>query len=181
MLGTYNNNENYTAIFDAGEGGNWSVRADDWNLESSTSVMYDRLGIEYSENGATFYNVSVPWLWKSVTSTSPWSVSPGERSNGYLWAGVPLTHEQSGGYDSHPQSFYPSTRYIRFTFFSDGSATRPGWDIDIKSSKYGTNGTPLYLDEANPGFVKDKANGVALARIMSPNNLEDDTVYALVL
>jgi hypothetical protein len=178
--GNYNNSELYSAAFDAGLGGTWLVRADNWSLETSYSSMYDRLGIEYSFDNTTFYNVSVPWLWKSATSSSPWSTSPGERANGYLWAGTPLTHEQTGGYDTHPQTFYPSSRYIRLTFVSDGSETRPGWDIDLKSTLYGSNGTPLFLDDENPGFLGDTPNGSALAQIMS-SNLEEDSVYALVL
>jgi hypothetical protein len=178
--GNYNNSELYSAAFDAGLGGTWLVRADSWSLETSYSSMYDRLGIEYSFDNTTFYNVSVPWLWKSATSSSPWSTSPGERANGYLWAGTPLTHEQTGGYESHPQEMNLSGRYIRFTFVSDGSETRPGWDINLVSTKYGSNGTPLYLDEEHSGFVRDKINGPALAQIMG-SDLDDDTVYALVL
>jgi hypothetical protein len=70
-------------------------------------------------------------------------------------------------------------RYIKFTFFSDGGATRPGWDIDLLSSQFSLIGKPLFLDLSTNGSVVDGGTGPVLASIVGTDDA-NNLVYARV-
>ena len=136
----YQNAENYWVVFDCGSGGAAISFQSTFIFEHSTYSMYDRLGIQTSDSniGATFTNVSVPWLQTSATTSPPWSASYGGSSwsssaskNGWV---LPLNAARArslGWDDVLDRSFTLSQRYVRFWFTSDSSVTKPGWVATI--------------------------------------------------
>ncbi len=185
--GNYNNGENYSVVFDAGEGADadWQITANDWNFETTDYSMYDRLGVQYAGSASgPWGNPLIPGLWESDNSVAPWSASVKTRGGpGYLWAETPSLTLARGNLPYHPYPYWINrARFIRFTFYSDGSATRPGWDINLLSNKYKAIGTNLYLDQNNPGFVSEyqPAAGAPLAQIIHSDD-SGDSIYVLVL
>ena len=73
--GDYTSNENYSITFDAQSGYTINISVNDIQFEHTTYRMYDRLGVQGSNDGVNFTNLSVQWLQKSATSTPTWSDS----------------------------------------------------------------------------------------------------------
>jgi hypothetical protein len=137
--GNYSSNENLTAVFDAGVGGTFSILFNSFSFEGTTSVQYDKLFIRSSSDGITFSEVDIRWCqsmadtnvlttsfagsqWDSISSNEGWVV-PRDVARAILLdfeEGVPAII---------------SSRYVQFQFYSDGSTTRPGWDIQISAIK----------------------------------------------
>ena len=188
----YSSSENYKITFDAQEGGNWNLTFNSFEFEHNNSSMYDRLGIETSDLGGVFTNVSIPWLQTSATSSTPWSTSFGgsrwdsaSSKNGYV---VPenTTRAILLGWNQQPVTI--NARYIRFTFYSDSSSTDPGWDITLVSSNHGAGnatvlpfGTPLYLDE--PGgadYDKVSTTGSNIIGYAASADSSGDNIYCYI-
>ena len=134
--GDYKSNENYTVIFDAGPSGAFSVLFDSFSFEHTNTQAYDKLIIRTS-NGVDYDEVAVRWM-QSMSSTAVTSASFDGSSwesisadNGWV---VPkdVARAISLGFDQSVATVF-STRYISFTFYSDGSTTKPGWSIRITS------------------------------------------------
>ena len=75
----YKNSENYWVVFDCGSGGAAISFQSNFIFEHSTYSMYDRLGIQSAPAnvGASFDNISVPWMQTSASTSPPWSTSFG--------------------------------------------------------------------------------------------------------
>jgi hypothetical protein len=180
LSGNYSASENYNVVFDAGSqsGSDWTITANDWTMESG----YDRLGVQYSASATgPWGNPIISGLWTSTTITAPWANSFSSTTQGNIWTATPSALYPSGG---HPYSHAINVaRFIRFTFFSDGSNQQPGWDITLLSNKYKAVGSPLYFDQNNPGFVTDNPTAdtnQAFATIAATDDA-GDTIYARVL
>ena len=161
--GNYTPNELYTIDFDMGSGFQAKLIFNTFEFEHATFAMYDRLGIQVSNDGTNWINISgIPWLNVSASGTPPYSQSYGGSSqsstssygtNGYI---LPQNIAQAQVYDGtaqFPYTFQTAFRYVRFNFLSDGSAQRAGWDITIEPN------TPYQqssVDNADPrvGWVK---------------------------
>jgi len=138
--GDYGSNQEYVYTFNNTSGNGFEIDVGNFSFEQFTSSQYDRLGILESDNGSTFYNVTVSWLQTSSNSTCPWSSSFGGTSwnstssyNGYIFpsnnsraTSSPLNWDGSNIIINKP--------YIKFCFFSDGSQEFPGWDLKIIAS-----------------------------------------------
>ena len=167
--GSYNSNENYSITFDAGAGYTVNATVNSFGFEHSTSQMYDRLGIQTSTDGVSYNNISVQWLQTSSTTTPPYSTSFGGGSwnstsskNGWILPKDTTRAILLGGVPSNtfPALINLGTRYVRFYFFSDGSAQDDGWDITLApntpypaSAVSVAEGTTLYLDSVNKSKV----------------------------
>ena len=161
--GDYSPNQLYTIDFDVGSGFQAKLVFNSFEFEHATFAMYDRLGIQVSNDGSTWTNFSgIPWMNTSNTSTPPYSTSYGGLSqssnnsfgtNGYI---LPQNEGRAIIYDgtaTFPYTFQTSFRYIRFNFISDGSSQADGWDITIQpNTPYQT----AVVDNADPrvGWVK---------------------------
>jgi len=165
VAGTYQPNENYSITFDAGSGYTVNLTINSFGFEHTTSRMYDRLGIQTSTDGVSFNNISVQYLQTSANTTPPYSTSFGGASwnstasyNGWI---LPKDEPRAILLGGVPSNTFPAllplgTRYVRFYFFSDGSAQDDGWNITIQpNTPYPTNaisvaeGTTLYLDNSD--------------------------------
>jgi hypothetical protein len=152
--GDYSTNEDYHCTFDAGAGQTWLIQVADFVFEHSDLRMYDRLGIQSSLDGIIYQNIQVPWMQSALDIPPPWSNSFGgtswdsagssdgwilpenvERATalGYTVATCG-SHSLSDDCPGTPVSV--DSRYLRFTFISDGSLSKSGWDIKLKSSMY---------------------------------------------
>jgi hypothetical protein len=167
--GSYNSNENYSITFDAGVGYTVNATVNSFGFEHSTSQMYDRLGIQTSTDGVSYNNISVQWLQTSSTTTPPYSNSFGGASwnsgasdNGWI---LPKDEPRAILLGGVPSNTFPAlinlgTRYVRFYFFSDGSAQDDGWNITLQpNNPYPTGavsvaeGTTIYLDNVDKSLV----------------------------
>ncbi len=157
--GGYQPNELYDIVFDVGSGFQTKLIFNSFGMEHSFSSMFDRLGIQVSNDGINFVNISgIPWLNKSSVSTPPYSNSyAGSNQNssssygtdGYI---VPEDENQAEIYAGvfvglFPYTFQTTFRYVKFNFSSDGSAQDVGWDITIQpNTPYQT----AQIDNADP-------------------------------
>ena len=155
--GAYNPSENYTMVFDVGSGFQTKLIFNDFDTEHGFSSMYDRLGIQVSNDGVNFVNFSgIPWMNKSSNSVAPYSASfAGGNQNssgsygtdGYI---VPEDTNQAQTYDgtaTFPYTFQTAFRFVRFTFISDSAVQQQGWDITIQpNTPYETQ----QVDNADP-------------------------------
>ena len=106
-----------------------------FTFEHSTYVMYDRLGVDVSEDGTSWSAPSIPWMQRSAASMYPWTNSYGGSSwsstaskNGYILPQDP-TRAISLGWDQG--AFILPQRFVRWGFFSDGSVTKAGWNCTM--------------------------------------------------
>ena len=178
----YGNNENYNITFDAQGGGNWNLTFNSFTFEHTTSSMYDRLGIQTSSDGVVFTNVSIPWMQTGLTSFAGSSWSSLASRNGFI---LPKDMDRaiSLGWDQQPVTI--NARYIRFTFFSDGSSTEPGWNISLVSSNYGGGisttvpyGSPLYLDTVD--YDKVSTSGTNVVGYSASADSSGDSIYCFI-
>lgn len=192
--GDYTSNENYSITFDAQAGYTTDIVVNDFQFEHTTYRMYDRLGIQGSNDGVNFTNLSVQWLQKSATSTPTWSTSfysnnawnstgadngyilPKDTTRALLLGGVPN--------NTFPASINSGYRYIRFYFRSDGSSNEDGWDITLQPNTPYTSsietvaeGTSLYLDSTDLTKVTTDDTSQILVGYCAYNNADNDSIF----
>ena len=126
----YGNSESFVTIFDAGEGGTWTVvSGGPFVFEATSNHQYDRLRVMYS-NFPTG-----PW----VTMAEPWMANVDSVTNDII--------SQTGGHvypkdlatataNGYTLSYTIPGRYARFEFSSDGSVNERGWSEVLISSTY---------------------------------------------
>ena len=152
----YSANESYTVVFDTGSASDtWTLTFTDFQFEHTTSTMYDRLGVQTSSDGTTWSNASVGWWQTSATSTAPWSTSFGGSSwnSGSSAPGWIIPNNTTRaillGWGGTSETVALPSRYIKFTFVSDGSSQELGWNIALTSSSYSGGATnPVTVDTA---------------------------------
>jgi len=162
--GDYSSNENYSITFDAQAGYTAKVTVNDIAFEHTTQRMYDRLGIQGSNDGVNFVNLSIPWLQTSASSSPTWNEfffgnnawnSPGA-DNGYIFP-ENTTRAILLSSGTFPVDINTGYRYIRFYFRSDSSSNDDGWNMTLApnttypSSTEATvsEGATLYLDNSD--------------------------------
>jgi hypothetical protein len=107
---------------------------DSFSFEHTNTQAYDKLIIRTS-NGVDYDEVAVKWM-QSMSSTSVTSTS----FDGSSWESISadngwvipkdIARAISLGFDQSVATVF-ARRYISFTFYSDGSTTKPGWSIRI--------------------------------------------------
>ena len=189
--GDYTSNENYSITFDAQAGYTVDMIVNDFQFEHSTYRMYDRLGIQGSNDGVNFNNLSVQWLQKSATSTPTWSSSfygsnawnSTGADNGYI---LPKDTSRaillSSG--TFPVTVNTGYRYIRFYFRSDSSVNDDGWDITLQpNTPYPSNvesvaeGTTLYLDSTDFTKVTTDDTSQIVVGYCAYNDAANDSIF----
>ena len=141
IAGYYSNGQSYRQVFESSGSNGFTVTVgDDFDFEHSTYALYDRLGVQTSNDNVTWTNISVPWLQKSATSSAPWSESyAGSAWNSTASKGgwiFPLNVPRAILLGSYGDGIFTlaNVKYVRFWFFSDGSVNKPGWDLLITAN-----------------------------------------------
>lgn len=190
----YGSNENYSITFDAQSGYTAKIVVSNFAFEHTTTRMYDRLGIQGSNDGVNFTNLSVQWLQTSSISTPTWSefffannswnstgadngyILPQNTTRAILLGGVPN--------NTFPAEINTGYRYIRFYFRSDTSSTALGWDMTLQPNTPYTSSaltvsedTPLYLDSADFSKVTTDDTSQILVGYTAYNNAENDSIF----
>ena len=174
---TYNANENYSIAFDAGIGRTVNMDPVSFSFEHTSSQMYDRMGIQVSDDGVIYKNVIVPWMVKSATATPPYSNSFGTKSNGYIFPGT----------DQNRAPVQFGKRFVKFFFFSDGSSQMDGWNLRLtpstpypSSSIEVTPGVTMYLDSTDYTKVTENNTSQLPLGFSAFRNTDNDSVWMRV-
>ena len=149
LSNNYSTSHSRHATFDSGADGNCIyIKINSFEFEHSSYSMYDRLGITCANtvSGLSLSSGNLSsadsdlsqYLYQS-SSSSPstfWGSSWTSSNGGYGTGGGWIFPSISSGTDSKGNTFGGAgtwykinTRYVRFWFKSDGSATEPGWSI----------------------------------------------------
>ena len=154
----YSSGENYMITFDCQDDNGWEITFNNFAFEASTYAMYDRFSFQSSSDGATYSNVSIPWLHKSSTSSPPYSNSfagsswnSSSSKNGYI---LPKDTVRAILLGWGQEPLQVADRFIRFRFTSDGSAQDAGWDINLKANSY-SGGAPAVIPLTTPLYIDD--------------------------
>jgi len=194
--GDYTGNENYSITFDAGVGYDTKITVNDFQFEHTTFSMYDRLGIQGSNDGITFTNLNVQWLQSSANTTPPYgnSFAGGSWNSGAASYGWIVPKDASiailiGGVpgNTFPADIVTAYRYIRFYFNSDLNINDIGWDITLApNTPYNTaltiaEGTSLYLENSYPAqrLTSDNTTQVVFG-FNACSNTDNDSVLIRV-
>ena len=189
--GDYTSNENYSITFDAQSGYTINILVNNINFEHSTYKMYDRLGVQGSNDGVNFTNLSVQWLQKTATSTPTWSES---FYNSVAWNGTGADNGYIFPKDTaraillssgtFPVSINTGYRYIRFYFRSDSSVNDAGWNMTLTpNTPYPSNvesvaeGTTLYLDSNDFTKVTTDDTSQIVVGYCAYNDAANDSIF----
>lgn len=150
----YGNYEEYNIKFDAGINNTWIMKIVSFTFEHTTYNMYDRLLLWLNDvdDDTTYAKADISG-WKTTSSNSAYG-------------------SNSKGGNSDPKNVAPESqttittfsinkRFLRWNFKSDGSQTRPGWEIYLWVPQptgiiNGTIGNNVYVDTS--GNVSDNIN-----------------------
>ena len=193
ITGDYKSSEEYYSTFDAGSGQSWSLKfvtepenaSTFFEFEHTDGAMYDRLGVQHSEDGKNWVNLSVPWMQSSANTIAPWSDSYGgatysavDSKNGWILPKDVLRAKELGFTDD---TVVVTNQYVRFAFISDFGTTKPGWNIEMISSSYigeiSTNDV-LYVDVNSPDNVSRKGS-VIVGRV-AHTDIKNNSVFMRV-
>jgi hypothetical protein len=183
----YGSSENYSISFDATVGYTADIIVSDIGFEHTDFSLYDRLGVQGSNDGVTYTNLSISWLLRSATSTPPWSTSYASPDTpGYIFPRS-QAEAQSLGSGTFPVTINTGYRYIRFYFRSDGSSNDLGWDMTLQpDTPYTTNaitvaeGTPLYLDSVDFSKVTTDNTSQIIVGYAAYDNAENNSLFVRV-
>ena len=161
----YSTSHSRHITYDAGAGNKILINPRSFEFEHSSYSMYDRLGITSSNtvsglslSSGNLSNADSPLsqhLYQSSSSSpsslwgSSWTSGNGGYGTGGGWIFPSSSGTDSKGNNNNGwiNTWYEiDSRYIRFYFKSDGSATEPGWDILVARQV----NTPLVPEV--PGF-----------------------------
>ncbi len=189
--GGYSSNENYSITFDAGVGRTINLEYISLAYEHTGTKLYDRMGFQTSNDNITYTNPALAGLHTTDNTNPPFGqnyVNNGQQSadtTGNVFPDGTSFITSNGGL----LTYNSGARYIKFFFFSDGSAQDAGWEIEITpSTPYGTTfdfveGATLYIDNVDYtrigedsstqrpiGYVayEDSANDSVFCRIHPP-------------
>ena len=192
----YANNENYLITFDAGIGYTAEIKLIGFEFEQSAFNQYDRLGIQVSNDGINFSNISIQYLQTMTTLTPPWSDSFAgglwsnpTSANGYV---MPATTARAISLGGVPSGTFPATistgfRYVRFYFRSDSSANDLGWEIDLfpntpypVGSAPVAEGTTLYLDNSDYTKITTDNTSQIVVGYCAYDDASNDSIFMRV-
>lgn len=187
----YQNNETWQITFDAQVGYTVDVVVNDIEFEAQGSTgMYDKLGIQGSNDGVNFVNLSVSWLQRMATTTYDWGTSFAGSSfnsasslNGWVFPST-TTRAILLGSGTFPTTINTGYRYIKFRIATDSSVTQAGWDMTLQpntpyitSAQTVAEGTTLYLDNVDYSKIStDPASGIIIG-YAAYDNAENDSIF----
>lgn len=189
--GNYSTNENYSITFDAQAGYTAKVTVNDIAFEHTNAIMYDRLGIQGSNDGVTFVNLTIPWLQTSASSSPTWSEfffnnnswNSAGADNGYIFP-KDTTRAILLSSGTFPVDINTGYRYIRFYFRSDSSSNDDGWNMILApNTPYSTNvetvgeGTTLYLDNSDYTKITTDDTSQIIVGYCAYDNAENNSIF----
>lgn len=160
----YSDNQNYQITFDAGAGYTTKMTINDFSFEHSSTRLYDRLGIQVSNDNVEFTNYNIPWGQRSNSDNPPYGSYFFENAS-WNSAGSspgPVLPENTPraillGAPGFPTVLDTGHRWIRFYFYSDPVTTDAGWNMTLQPNiPYATPaqslavGSTLYLANDYP-------------------------------
>ena len=190
----YSSNENYSITFDAQVGYTAKVTVNDIAFEHNNTRMYDRLGIQGSNDGVSFVNLSVPWLQTSASSSPTWSEfffannswNSAGADNGYIFP-KDTTRAILLSSGTFPVDINTNYRYVRFYFTSDSSSNDDGWNMTLApNTPYSTNietvseGTTLYLDNSDYTKITTDDTSQIVVGYCAYSNAENNSIFIRV-
>jgi len=136
----YENSRSSWVIFDPGAGNIIEMLFNHFAFENWSYSQYDRLGIQHSDDGQNWANISVPWMQTSASTTPPYSNKFGGRSwkdsgNGWILPGT-IEKAKTLGSGSLPIGLNFEKRYVKFWWKSDSFTNAYGWNIILKKQVY---------------------------------------------
>lgn len=190
----YSSNENYSIIFDAGSGYTIDMILNDFAFEHTTTKMYDRLGVQGSNDNITYTNLNVPWFQRSDNdvptygfnffASASWN-SSGSKPGYIIPKDTPRAILLGSG--SFPATVNTSYRYLKFFFISDSSATDDGWNITLQpNTPYPTGTAPftagatLYIDNTDFTKVSESNTSQRPIGFVAYNDSANDSVFCRI-
>ena len=190
--GVYQPNENYSITFDAGSGYSVNMTINSFGFEHTNTQMYDRLGVQTSNDGINFSNTTIPFFQTSAVVTPPYGTSFGGASwdsvaskNGWI---LPRDEARAILLGGVPGNAFPAlitypTRFVRFYFFSDVSTQDEGWNITLQpNTPYPAGavavaeGTTLYLDNTDNSKVSTDNTSQIVIGYCAYSDANDDSL-----
>jgi len=152
----YSTSHSRHITYDAGLHNYIHINIRSFEFEHTSYSMYDRLGITCSNsisglstssgNLSTTTSSLSQHLYASSNSSpsSLWGTSFSENNGGWILPSSSGTDSKGKNNSGWINQWYKiNTRYVRFYFKSDGSSTKPGWDILVAREKF-IEGVPAY-------------------------------------
>ena len=147
--GPYNPNQAYNIVFVAPPDTNAVLVFNNFEFEQSATLMYDRLGIQTSNDGITWTNIALDGFQRMNSPNSPEdSTDPNDRTlfnnsswddpvanGGWVLPRDPARFQFLGG--ELGKDYNMGARYVKFKFISDGNPSELGWDIGITAISAG--------------------------------------------
>jgi len=172
----YSDDENYSITFDAGVGKKVNITINEFNFEITSFSMYDRMGLQVSDDGINYSNVNISWMLQSEDDTPPYDREIASESNGYVF---PQNSDSLAG-----EVINTNNRYARFYFKSDTVTTDTGWDLTIKpdtpydlEDKPIPAGSSLFLDNNYPStYLNEISNSNILYGFAVSEDTSNDSV-----
>ena len=167
----YQPNELYSIVFEAPTDTNAVIVMNTMDMGMSDTNAFDRLGIQISDDGATWENINIVGFNNMVVVDNPnnpagpneqdyaggsWTANPEQRNGGWIVPSRPTIFQINGGVMG--QEYNLGKRYIRFRFISDGSGQASGWNIGITAVS------------AVDGIENDPRDKWCLLATMNPSN-----------
>ena len=162
----YGNGEEYVIVFDAGVGStiDWTINL--LSFEHGSSSLWDYLKYEFSNDNNTYYDIYQDGFHVSSKSNTTGNVFPD---------GTDFITNNGG-----TLNYSSEYRYVKFTFYSDGSVTEPGWSIILKSSSNLSDvsiNTPLYLDNTDKTKVTNNSTSNILVGYSMYPDVTNNSVF----
>ena len=196
----YGTNENYQITFDAQSGYTANIIVNDIEFEAGgNNRQYDMLGVQGSNDGVSFVNLSESWLQSMEESIFPWGFSTfganyaggdwddAGSNNGWVFPSTSTraTTLGSGGMPSN--TINTGYRYIKFLFRSDFSSQRLGWDMSLSpNTQYTTaaetvsEGATLYLDNSDYTKITTDDTSQIVVGYCAYDNAENNSIFIRV-
>lgn len=166
----YDPNQAYNIVFKAPENTNAVLVFNNFEFEQSTTLLYDRLGIQTSDDGITWTNIALDGFQVMNSPNSPEdSTDPNDRilinngswddpasNGGWVLPRDPARFQALGG--ELGREYNMGARYVKFKFISDGNPSELGWDIGITALS------------ALDGVENDPRDKWCLLATMNPSN-----------
>ena len=142
-------------------------------MNTTTFALYDRLGIQSSDDNITYSNIDVDWFNSSAESVPPYSNSYGSGTGGWILPEDQSTAVANGFTGSFPANInvdFGNHRYIKYIFFSDGSAPAAGWSIEMSVSGGGGGATNIPVSLGETLYLENNYTGPTGAIRLTSNN-----------
>jgi hypothetical protein len=190
LSSNYSTSHSRHITYDAGLHNYIYINIRSFEFEHTSYSMYDRLGITCSNsisglstssgNLSTTTSSLSQHLYASSNSSpsSLWGTSFSENNGGWILPSSSGTDSKGKNNSGWINQWYKiNTRYVRFYFKSDGSATEPGWDILVAREKF-IEGVPAYAILPPP---QNNSSQYVFGKVYDEQNYNSGSTYDNIL